>query len=57
MRTVMRRLLLLLLLAAPAIAQYTPAPENLKAREWFQDARFGMFIHWGVIPSLATASG
>ncbi|MBK7927231.1 MAG: alpha-L-fucosidase [Bryobacterales bacterium] len=27
---------------------YTPAPENLKAREWFQDARFGMFIHWGV---------
>jgi alpha-L-fucosidase len=27
---------------------YTPPPENLKAREWFQDARFGMFIHWGV---------
>ena len=29
-------------------AGYTPAPENLKSREWFQDARFGMFIHWGV---------
>jgi alpha-L-fucosidase len=29
-------------------AEYTPAPENLKAREWFQDARFGLFIHWGV---------
>lgn len=29
-------------------AVYTPAPDNLKAREWFQDARFGMFIHWGV---------
>src|SRR5262245_32433674 len=25
-----------------------PAPSNLAAREWFQDARFGMFIHWGV---------
>jgi len=27
---------------------YIPTPENLKAREWFQDAKFGMFIHWGV---------
>ena len=27
---------------------YTPTPENLKARAWFQDAKFGMFIHWGV---------
>ncbi len=27
---------------------YTPSPENLKSREWFQDARFGLFIHWGV---------
>lgn len=27
---------------------YTPAPENLKAREWFQDAKFGLFVHWGV---------
>ena len=44
----MRRLLLILLLALPALAQYTPTTENLKAREWFQDARFGMFIHWGV---------
>ena len=34
----------------PAAAQgtYTPAPENLQAREWFQDARFGLFVHWGV---------
>lgn len=28
--------------------KYIPAPENLKAREWFQDAKFGLFIHWGV---------
>lgn len=28
-------------------APYTPTPENLAARKWFQDARFGVFIHWG----------
>lgn len=27
---------------------YQPTPENLKSREWFQDAKFGLFIHWGV---------
>jgi len=27
---------------------YTPAPENLQNRTWFQDAKFGLFIHWGV---------
>jgi len=34
----------------PLMAQvnYEPAPENLEAREWFQDAKFGMFIHWGI---------
>lgn len=42
--------LLLALLASEGSAQlpYDPSPENLKAREWFQDAKFGMFIHWGV---------
>lgn len=29
-------------------APYQPSPSNLKARQWFQDARFGLFIHWGV---------
>jgi alpha-L-fucosidase len=29
-------------------AQYQPTPENLEARRWFQDAKFGLFIHWGV---------
>lgn len=34
----------------PALCQegYEPAPENREAREWFQDAKFGLFIHWGV---------
>ena len=27
---------------------YQPAASNLQAREWFQDAKFGLFIHWGV---------
>src|SRR5260370_11478053 len=33
---------------ASAQETYTPTPENLKARSWFQDAKFGLFIHWGV---------
>jgi alpha-L-fucosidase len=45
----MRLLLVPLLLAATAEGQtYQPSEANLKAREWFQNARFGMFIHWGV---------
>jgi len=31
-----------------SFAQYKPASENLANREWFQEARFGLFIHWGV---------
>jgi len=27
---------------------YQPPAENLAARRWYQDAKFGMFIHWGV---------
>ncbi len=27
---------------------YTPSKENLEAREWFKEAKFGLFIHWGV---------
>lgn len=28
--------------------KYEPTAENLKNREWFQNAKFGLFIHWGV---------
>jgi alpha-L-fucosidase len=34
--------------AVSAQTNYQPAPENLKARQEFQDAKFGMFVHWGV---------
>jgi alpha-L-fucosidase len=39
-----------------ALAQtnYQPSPGNLKARQEFQDAKFGMFIHWGVYSVLGT---
>lgn len=39
---------LLLMAANSVFAQaYTPSAANLQQREWFADARFGMFIHWG----------
>jgi alpha-L-fucosidase len=35
--------------ASRALAQAAPASEeNAKARRWFEDAKFGLFIHWGV---------
>jgi len=40
--------LLCVVLCFGAVAQsYTPAPENINSREWFNGARFGLFIHWG----------
>jgi len=27
---------------------YKPSKENIEARKWFQNARFGLFVHWGV---------
>ncbi len=27
---------------------YFPTKENLEARKWFEEAKFGLFIHWGV---------
>ena len=46
--------LLPVLLVSSAIGQsqgmpdYKPSPQNLRSRGWFQDAKFGLFIHWGV---------
>lgn len=33
--------------------KYEPTPEILKAREEFSDARFGVFIHWGIYSMFA----
>ncbi len=49
----MDRLLLILLFfrvgtGLSAQADYRPTPDNLQARQAFQEDRFGLFIHWGV---------
>jgi len=55
---VMRRCLALglVLAAAPAPAGEAPAPAparpNEAARAWFQDAKFGLSLHWGVFSLL-----
>ena len=38
-----------LLMSYVGMAQetYHPTAENLKAREQFQDEKFGVFLHWG----------
>jgi len=36
---------------------YTPSAENLENREWFKDAHFGMFIHFGVSSVLGEEIG
>lgn len=51
--SIRRALLVALLISFGAFATaqeapYVPSKENLAARQWFQDARFGLFIHWGV---------
>lgn len=38
---------LLIVINISAQQNYQPAKENLEAREWFQNAKFGLFIHWG----------
>ncbi|NQU87276.1 MAG: alpha-L-fucosidase, partial [Mariniphaga sp.] len=45
--------LLALLPGLKAQPDYKPTDENLKNREWFSDAKFGLFIHWGVYSVMA----
>src|SRR5437879_5293721 len=40
--------LLLSLLSVCSAQTYKPSESNLKSRQWFQDSKFGLFIHWGV---------
>ena len=43
-------ILIILFCSLRLVAQneYVPSKENLESREWFEDAKFGLFIHWGV---------
>lgn len=44
------------LLSASSYAQtYVPTQVNLEARQQFQDAKFGLFIHWGVFSIMGHA--
>ena len=45
-------LLVIANLAAICQVSYQPSPENIKARQWFDSARYGMFIHWGAFSVL-----
>ncbi|MCR4994595.1 MAG: alpha-L-fucosidase [Bacteroidales bacterium] len=56
----MRKIFLFLFLSAVtwncAIAEenkYVPSPSNLKARQAFEEMRFGIFIHWGIYSMFA----
>jgi len=33
-------------------APYQPSSAELESRRWFQDAKFGLFIHWGIYSEL-----
>lgn len=46
-------LLLFICYGAMAQTTYQPSAKNLENREWFQDAKFGLFIHWGMYCQLA----
>lgn len=37
-----------------AVEPYRPTAENLQTRTEFQDAKFGIFLHWGLYSMLAT---
>ena len=53
MKKIICLLFVLCLLAVPFRLAAQISPENAEARKWFQDAKFGMFIHWGVYSVLA----
>lgn len=48
MKKILAPLCCLLSLLTATAQSYQPAPQNLQAREQFQDNKFGMFIHWGL---------
>ena len=35
-------------MCAQTSSSYTPTPENLQERQNFSDAKFGIFLHWGI---------
>lgn len=55
MKTQFLSFLLVFLLVSTAKSQtYQPTQENLQSRQEFRDAKFGIFLHWGLYSMLAT---
>lgn len=54
MRFVLLSILLVLAFSRPGHSQqqYSPTPENIRSRNEFSQARFGIFIHWGIYSML-----
>jgi alpha-L-fucosidase len=52
MKNIFRFGIFVLFISYAAAQTYVPSAENMKNREWFQNAKFGMFIHWGVYSNL-----
>ena len=51
MRGIRYTLICLALLVVSARAQYEPTWDSIDRRpvpQWFDDAKFGIFIHWGI---------
>ena len=50
MRKIIFKILFSIILIGPysKAQKYVPSSENLESRKWFQNARFGLFVHWGV---------
>ena len=55
MKNFLNLLLISLVSSGALFAQqgYQPTEKNLENREWFQNAKFGLFIHWGVYSEMA----
>jgi alpha-L-fucosidase len=59
-RTVLVAIVILLAAAGNVRAQYEPTWESLKTipvPEWFDDAKFGIFIHWGAYSVIGHRQG
>ncbi|RZK59462.1 MAG: alpha-L-fucosidase [Pedobacter sp.] len=47
MKKILVAILVFISVVSANAQSYTPTTANLEARKWFNDARFGLFIHWG----------
>ena len=55
MKNILICLFTVLIIANGHAQTYSPSSANIQARSEFQDAKFGLFIHWGVFSILGDA--